>query len=171
MAAFPAGAQLVPTTEAANQTFLIALNNQQCQINIYTKSINVPIQPPGTTILSPAAPPQYQNINPVFIDLYVSGSLIIGGVLLLNASLVVRDLYLGFSGDLVVYDTTGAGADPYGVPPVLPPMDLRNWWQRNVPLWLGGRAPPNVAGRIPGMGSRFILVYLPPGTYTPGYPP
>jgi hypothetical protein len=157
----------IPTTTAPYQQIVTTLANQNCIINLYTKSINVPMQDPGEI---PTDPPRYQNINPVFIDLFAGGSLIIGGVIVKNNTLIVRDTYFGFAGDLAVTDTSGANQDPYGVSLRLPPPDLRNWWQRNIPLAFGGKTPPSVAGSIPGMGTRFLLNYWPAGTYTPGYP-
>lgn len=150
--------QIIPLTEAPSQAISVTLGTQPCQINVYTKSINVPIQPPGDIPSDPF--PTYGNINPVFLDLYVNDVLIIGGVLCRNETRIVRDAYLGFIGDLAFIDLDG-DSDPYGVPATLPPPDLRNWWQRNVPLWLGGKAPPAVAGRMPGVGTRFILTYWP----------
>lgn len=105
-------------------------------------------------------PPPYENVNPVFIDVYLRGSLVVGGVMLRNRNAVIRNTYFGFVGDLAVIDTLGS-SDPYGVPPTLPPVDLRNWWQRKVPLAFGGKSPPNVAGTIPGFGSRFLLTWWP----------
>lgn len=150
--------QIIPTTEAPAQTINVTLGQQSCTINLYTKSINVPIQPPGDIPSDPL--PTYENINPVFLDLYVNDALIIGGVLCLNAVRIVRDVYLGFVGDIAIIDINGQ-SDPYGVPLTLPPPDLRNWWQRNIPLKFGGKAPPTVAGKIPGLGTRFILTYWP----------
>jgi hypothetical protein len=47
----------------------------------------------------------------LFVDLYVNDALIIGGVVALDANLIVRDAYLGFIGDLAFFDTKGA-SDP-----------------------------------------------------------
>ncbi len=226
--------QIVPTTEAAAQRIQITLGGQACTINIYTKSINVPIEPPGsispaeipmgsfigtisgnvltvgsiagggippgvviirgpgvlyptyvvrfesgiggdgTYIVTPSqdvapvgmyavapAAPTYENQNPVFLDLYLNETnLIIGGVPCLNDVRIVRNVYLGFIGDLSVIDTEG-NEDPFGVPLRLPLPPLRNIWQRNLPLSLAGIAPPNLANRIPGLGSRFLLTYWP----------
>jgi hypothetical protein len=156
--------QVIPTTEAPNQQISTTLANQDCLIQLYTKSINVPIATP----MAPE-PPVYQNLNPCFIDLYLNGALLIGGVYVRQGSLVVRDTYFGFAGDLSVIDTTGAGADPFGVPATLPPAYLRTPWQRTIPLSFQGKAPSNYASRIPGMGTRWLLTYWPVGSYTPGY--
>ena len=155
---------VVPTTEAPSQSINIALGNQDCLIELYTKSINIPISTP-----IPTSPPTYQNANPCFIDLYVNGALIIGGVYVRQGALIVRDVYLGFQGDLSVIDTSGAGEDPFGVPVELPPVYLRNDWQRSIPPPEAIQAPTNYAGRIPGMGTRWLLTYWPVGSYIPGY--
>jgi hypothetical protein len=165
--------QIVPTSEAPSQAISITLGGQACLINFYTKSINIPKAPSGTFPQpAPPAPPVYENINPCFVDVYVGSgaTLIIGGVQVRQGSLIVRDTYLGFVGDLAVYDTSGLGADPFGIPPRLPPYNLRNAAQLAAfSLADGDLAPAYLAGRIPGMGSRFILTYWTPGTYTPGY--
>jgi hypothetical protein len=146
------------------------LSGQACLINLFTKSINIAVLEPREIATDPT--PRYENANPCFINVYTGSgaNLIIGGVYVRHAALIVRDVYLGFVGDLAVYDTSGANEDPSGVPPKLPPQHLRNAAQRTeFPLSAGDRAPPAVAGRIPGMGSRFILTWWPPGSYVPGY--
>lgn len=161
---------VVPTTEAPSQAITITLNGQACLINLYTKSINIAVQAPNEIPTDPT--PRYENVNPCFVDVYTGtgANLIIGGVYVRQGSLIVRDVYLGFVGDLSVIDTSGAAQDPYGVPPRLPPPYLRNPAQLAAfPLSDGNAAPPAVAGHIPGMGSRFILTYWPPGSYVPGY--
>lgn len=149
----------VPLTTAPSQEVNVTLGGQPCRIRVYTKSINVPIHPPGTIV---TYPPPYENTNPVFVDLYVNDAIIIGGVLALNQNPIVRDKYLGFIGDLAFYDLSGKGEDPMGVPTRLPPPDLRNFFQRNLPAFLGGKyAPAAIAGSIPGLGNRFILTWWP----------
>ncbi len=220
---------IIPLTEAPSQTVRVTLGGQNCQINVYTKSINEPIQPPGsilpapvpmatftgsidgntltavgvtgtivldgtvsgaglllptyiarqgtgtgsagTYIVTPAQSvsfrpmslavmpePTYQNVNPVFVDLIVDDSLIIGGVVCRNEAMIVINPYLGFIGDLSMIDTIG-NQDPYGTPRRLPPPDLRNFWQRNLPLSLGGKLSLANGNRIPGLGSRYQLTY------------
>lgn len=161
---------IVPTSEAPAQQITITLGGQACVLRLYTKSINAPAEDPNETPTDPN--PRYENVNPVFMDVYVNSgaTLVVGGVIIRHATLIVRDVYLGFSGDLAVYDSTGAAEDPSGVPPRLPPLELRSQAQREAfPLSDGNMAPSNVAGRIPGMGSRFVLTWWPPGSYTPGY--
>lgn len=99
---------IVPLQAVASQTLNITLNNQVCTINVYGKTTYVPSFNPGEIIIDP---PEYININPVFVDLYVNDGLIIAGVLALNQTLIVRDAYLGFIGDLIFWDTQGE-SDP-----------------------------------------------------------
>jgi hypothetical protein len=161
---------IVPTSEAPAQQITITLAGQACLIRLYTKSTNVPTIDPGEIPTDPE--PRYENINPCFVDVYTGSgaNLIVGGVYVRQGTLIVRDVYLGFVGDLVVVDTTGAAEDPRGVPARLPPTYLRNQTQlAEYPLADGDMAPPAVAGRIPGMGTRWILTYWPVGSYVPGY--
>lgn len=158
---------IIPANAAPSQAISTSLAGQQCLIVVYTKSIYalVPDEVDGSVLT-------YQNLNPCFVDLYVNNVIVVGGVYVRQGSLIVRDTYLGFSGDLAVYDTSGLGQDPYGVPPRLPPYGLRNRAQRQTfPLSDGDQAPASVAGTIPGFGTRFVLTYWPVGSYTPGYPP
>ncbi|MHB8283477.1 MAG: phage baseplate plug family protein [Caulobacteraceae bacterium] len=53
-----------------------------------------------------------QMASGLYVDVYVNNMLIVGGVLALQANLIVRDAYLGFVGDLAFFDTEGAD-DPY----------------------------------------------------------
>jgi hypothetical protein len=78
---------IVPIADTYAQTLNATLGNQACTINLYQKSTGF------------------------YCDLYVSNSLIIGGVICLNLVKIVRDLYLGFAGDLTFYDTQGTN-DP-----------------------------------------------------------
>lgn len=149
--------QLIPLTDAPVQLVNVTLGSQACLIRIYTKTINAPVQPPGGI---PTDPPVYENVNPVFLDLFVNDVLILGGVLCLNESLMVMDRALGFVGDLAMIDTQG-NEDPVGVPLRLPPPELRNEKQRSLPLSLEGKAPSSLANKIPGLGTRFQLTYWP----------
>jgi hypothetical protein len=79
--------QIIPINDTYSQTITIQLANQACKINLYQKSTGL------------------------FCDLYVSNALIIGGVICQNLNRIVRDLYLGFIGDLFFQDTQG-GSDP-----------------------------------------------------------
>lgn len=101
---------IIPLSAVPSQTLNVTLNNQSCQINIYAKNINVPHDPTSAGIAT--TPPTFDNITPIFLDLYVNDEDIITGVLCLNEVLIVRNTYLGFIGDLCMVDTQGAGADP-----------------------------------------------------------
>jgi hypothetical protein len=156
--------QIIPLTEAPAQVVHVTLNGQDARINVYTKSINVPIALPGMTLSDPN--PVYENANPVFMDLYVNDNttgalrLVIGGVILLNECLTVINPYLGFVGDLVIIDTQG-NEDPAGASLRLPPLDLRNRAQRDIPLSRGGERLVNGPNTIPGLGTRWLLTYWP----------
>ena len=80
--------QYIPLQQIPNQSILVQLNGQNCQINVYEKFFGL------------------------FLDLYVSNSLIIGGCLCLNLNRIVRSAYLGFIGDLGFWDTQG-DSNPY----------------------------------------------------------
>lgn len=85
--------QVIPLQAIPAQTVSVALNNQSCQINVYTLG-NAP----------------YENL---FVDLYVNNALIIGGVIAQNLNLIVRDAYLGFVGDIAFNDTMGTNDPDY----------------------------------------------------------
>lgn len=78
---------VIPLQPVPSQTFSATLDNQLCQINVYQK---------GTGL---------------FLDLFISGALIIGGVICENANRIVRNTYLGFIGDLAFFDNQGS-SDP-----------------------------------------------------------
>lgn len=80
--------QIIPLQPVPSQTFTITLNNQLCQINVYQKNTGL------------------------FLDLFVGGVLIIGGVICLNLVRIVRNTYLGFIGDLAFIDNQGS-SDPF----------------------------------------------------------
>lgn len=80
---------VVPLQATPNQTVTVALNDQNCQINVYTTA------------------------GGLFVDLYVDDALIIGGVIAENLNTIVRDTYLGFVGDLVFMDTQGTDDPVY----------------------------------------------------------
>lgn len=84
----------IPLQAAPAQTLSVGLNNQDCTFNLYQK-----------------LPAILTDCGSLYIDVYVSGSLIIGGVVCQNANRIVRDVYLGFVGDLAFFDTQGT-ADP-----------------------------------------------------------
>ncbi len=73
--------QTIPLQATPSQTVNVLLNNQACTINVYTM------------------------VGFLFCDLLVNNALVIGGVICWNLNLIVRDAYLGFSGDLAFVDT------------------------------------------------------------------
>jgi len=81
--------QIVPLTPVASQTFTVQLNAQNCVINLYQKSTGL------------------------FIDLTADGNVIVDTMLCLNAVGIVRELYLGFDGQLVFIDTQGNNDPDY----------------------------------------------------------
>lgn len=85
-------AQIVPLQAVPNQTLTVALDGQNCDLNVYQKNTGL------------------------FIDVLLSGIPVILDVKCNNADRIVRDAYLGFIGDFSFFDTqpdpvTG-GADP-----------------------------------------------------------
>ncbi|HEY6030515.1 MAG TPA: hypothetical protein VIU44_08130 [Gaiellaceae bacterium] len=56
----------------------------------------------------------YQKFYGLYVDLYVNGTLIIGGVVGENLNRIVRSAYLGFSGDLAFVDSVGADDPEWG---------------------------------------------------------
>jgi hypothetical protein len=88
--------QLIPLSPVSSQSFSVVLGDQICQIKVRQKNV-----------------PAFMMTMGIYVDLYVNNALIIGGVIAENLNRIVRDLYLGFQGDLVFYDTTGQGRDPY----------------------------------------------------------
>ncbi len=77
--------QTIPLSDSANQRLAITLGGQACEINLYTA-----------------------GSYGMFCDIYVSGVLLIGGVVCQNLNRLVREAWLGFTGDLVFQDSQGA---------------------------------------------------------------
>nr|WP_321986132.1 hypothetical protein [uncultured Lichenicoccus sp.] len=100
--------QSIPLSPIPNQTFGVLLDQQNCQINLYTR-----LTAPGHTAL--------------FLDLSVNNALVIGGVLCLNRVLIVRQTYLGFAGDLAFLDTITNSTNPVytGLGTAVRPLLLR----------------------------------------------
>jgi hypothetical protein len=78
---------VVPLDAVPNQSFNVTLSGQSCTLRIAQKTTGM------------------------FIDVLVANALIIGGVLCLDRTWIVRDTYLGFAGDLFFADTQGT-TDP-----------------------------------------------------------
>lgn len=79
--------QVVPTQAVPNQTINVVLANQNCTINLR------------------------QTDYGMFGDLLVNDEPIVQGVACENLNRWVRDVYLGFAGDVCVQDTQGL-SDP-----------------------------------------------------------
>lgn len=79
--------QVIPTQPIPNQIMQVQLDQQPCSIHIY------------------------QTAYGMFMDLFVGGVPVVYGVICENLNRIVRDLYLGFSGDLLFNDTQGT-SDP-----------------------------------------------------------
>src|SRR5215469_1057381 len=78
---------VVPLLTVPSQILPILLNGQNCNSNVY------------------------QRTTGLYVDLGVDQQLIIAGVLALDRVKIVRDAYLGFTGDLAFWDSQG-GQDP-----------------------------------------------------------
>lgn len=125
---FWADVQIVPLQPLPAQVANVTLSGQSVTLNVRASSIQVPEHLPGQIAVDP---PNYVPIVPVFVDVYLNGSLLIGGVLARQGVRIVRDAYFGFVGDLVWYDS-----DP---DPTIGPID---------PFYQG-------------IGTRFQLTYWP----------
>jgi hypothetical protein len=79
--------QIIPLSSVPSQTLTVTLGSQSCQIAIYQKSTGL------------------------YLDLAVNNSPIVYGVICHDRTLLVRDAYLGFSGDLAFVDQQGL-SDP-----------------------------------------------------------
>ena len=76
--------QNIPINDVTSQTVKTLLAGQSCKMFIY------------------------QLASGLYLDLYVNDVLIVGGVICENLNRIVRDLYLGFIGDLIFQDTQGS---------------------------------------------------------------
>ena len=81
--------QSIPLQAVPSQIVAVYLGTQACTLIVQQKSTGL------------------------FLSLYVSNTLVIGGVLCLNATKIVRSAYLGFTGDLAFYDTAGSDDPDY----------------------------------------------------------
>ena len=81
---------IIPLQPTASQIVTVVLGGQNCTLKVYQKAFGL------------------------FIDVYVSSSLIIGGVACRKSNKIVRDAYLGFIGDLAFYDIQGQTDPVYG---------------------------------------------------------
>lgn len=80
--------QTIPLQPLASQTVQCFLGGQACSINVYQQAFGL------------------------YVDLLVSGQVVVQGIIALNAKLIVRNSYFGFLGDIGFLDTLGLGKDP-----------------------------------------------------------
>jgi hypothetical protein len=80
---------LIPLSAVPSQKLSVLLGGQNCQIKVYQKTTGL------------------------YVDLSVNNAPIVSGVICRNAVQIVRDVYLGFSGDLVFLDTQGSDDPDY----------------------------------------------------------
>ena len=83
---------IVPVLPIPNQLLTVQLSNQPTQLAIYAKA------------------------SGLYMDVYVNGAPIIGGVICLNACAIVRSAYLGFVGDLAFIDNQPSALNGPGDP-------------------------------------------------------
>jgi hypothetical protein len=76
--------QQIPLQPVPSQTLQVVLANQSCTINVY------------------------QAPNCLFMDLLVNDEPVRAGIIAQNLNLIVREAYLGFSGDFVFQDLQGS---------------------------------------------------------------
>ena len=81
--------QVIPLTSVASQSFTIQLNGQNCAINLYQKNTGL------------------------FFDLTIDSTPIVTSMICLNAVGLVREFYLGFTGQLLFIDTQGTDNPDY----------------------------------------------------------
>lgn len=75
---------------------LQAVPNQQLQVLLNGQSTTLAV---------------YQTNYALFVDVYLNGALVKGGVVGRNLTRIIRELWYGFSGDLIFTDTQGT-TDP-----------------------------------------------------------
>lgn len=81
--------QIIPLQSVPAQTITVALDGQTCQITVR------------------------QRFFGLYLDLSINDTLIVGGVACENLNRIVRDGYLGFSGDLAFLDQQGTSDPDY----------------------------------------------------------
>jgi len=88
---------IVPLQTTPSQSVQVTLANQNVALDVYQKSTGL------------------------FINVYLNGALLIGGVICQNLNRIVRSLYFGFVGDFAwvdVHGTTDANGVSLGSDPV-----------------------------------------------------
>ena len=74
--------QIIPVNSIASQSFNVQLGTQNCVINLYQKNTGL------------------------FFDLNLNGTQIVNSMICLNLVGLVRESYLGFTGQLFFFDTS-----------------------------------------------------------------
>jgi hypothetical protein len=100
----------IPIATEPSQELRVTLGGQLCRVRLYVREILVPVARAGSIVTDP---PVYEAALPTFLDLYVDDVLVVGGVLCRDRTLLVRDAYLGLSGDLSFYDEFGSEDPTY----------------------------------------------------------
>jgi hypothetical protein len=85
--------EIIPLSAVPNQTFACPVGSQNCRLNVYQKS------------------------SGLYIDVIKDDQAIILGVICEDRNRIIRNVYLGFSGDFAFFDTQKpadavAGQDP-----------------------------------------------------------
>lgn len=80
---------IIPTQPVPNQSFLTNLSGQAVQINVRTMNTGL------------------------YLDILISNSPIVSGVICEDRNRLVRDAYLGFVGDLIFADLQGTSDPSY----------------------------------------------------------
>jgi hypothetical protein len=81
--------QTIPLSSVSSQTFNVQLGTQSCLINVYQKSTGL------------------------YFDLTLNSNQIISSMICLNLVGLVRESYLGFTGQLFFFDTQGTDDPDY----------------------------------------------------------
>lgn len=81
--------QTIPLTKVGSQSFTVLLGSQQCAINIYQLSTGL------------------------YCDIVAGQTTIVNTMLCLNLVGLVREAYLGFTGQLFFFDTQGTSDPDY----------------------------------------------------------
>lgn len=83
--------QIVPLQALPSQTL-------QCQLGGQATTLNV-----------------YQQAYGLYVDVLLSGQVVVQGIIALNGNLIIRNSYFNYSGDFIFLDTQaapGSGTDP-----------------------------------------------------------
>ncbi len=84
--------QIIPLQPTPSQTVAVILNGQSVTLNVYQKTFGI------------------------FVDVLLNGALLVGGRIGQNLNVIVREAYLGFSGDLAFVDTQASATIPASDP-------------------------------------------------------